>query len=107
MVPYLTRRNIPIRQAIGTSAFVVMPLSITAAVAYALSAEAQNQPLPDGTLGFVYLPALAGITVFSLITAHFGAKLTAVLSAKILRRLFALLMFLIACRLFSIILFSF
>lgn len=106
MVPYLTRRGMPLHKAIGTSAFVVLPLSVAAALGYAFSDGGRNMPLPEDAAGFVYLPALAGIALFSLVTAHIGASLTARLPGALLRRLFALLMLLIAGRLLVIVLFS-
>jgi uncharacterized protein len=48
--------------------------------------------LPANSLGFIYLPALAGIALASIITAPWGAALAHRLPTPILRRLFACLL---------------
>ncbi len=50
--------------------------------------------LPRWSLGFVYLPALVGIALTSMLFAPMGARLAHRLPAPTLRRIFAL--FLIA-----------
>jgi Sulfite exporter TauE/SafE. len=46
--------------------------------------------LPPGSLGFIYLPALLGISATSILLAPFGARLAHRLPAARLRRIFAL-----------------
>jgi len=49
--------------------------------------------LPEHSLGFVYLPALLGIALTSMVAARFGARLAHRLSPRLLKRLFAGLLF--------------
>jgi uncharacterized membrane protein YfcA len=54
--------------------------------------------LPAWSLGYVYLPALAGVTVASMAIAPVGAMVAHRLPTKVLRRVFAVLMFSLATR---------
>ena len=55
--------------------------------------------LPEGCIGYVYLPAFLGIVLSSMIMAPIGAKLAHKLPTVILRRYFSVLLFLIAAKL--------
>ena len=55
--------------------------------------------LPPGSLGFVYLPALAGVTLASICTAPLGARLAHRLPVKRLKRAFAFFLLLVATKL--------
>jgi uncharacterized membrane protein YfcA len=58
-----------------------------------------GQPgLPQWSLGYVFLPALAGVTVASMSLAPVGAMVAHRLPTKLLRRIFAVLMFSLATR---------
>ena len=98
-VPYLHRRGVLIRRAIGTSAFVGFPLALAASMGYAWGGS-KVPGLPDNSWGYVHLPALGGIAVFSIASAYCGAKLTVNLPANVLRKIFAVMTVVIALRLF-------
>ena len=53
----------------------------------------QAQGLPAYCLGYVYLPALAGIVAASVFTAPLGVRLAHSLPVDKLKRIFALLLF--------------
>ena len=55
-------------------------------------------PLPAGSLGFIYLPALALIVLPSVVMAPIGARLTHRMPVKYLRILFAVMLYGIATR---------
>ncbi len=89
-VPFLVWCNVAIQRAIGTSSAVGFPIALAGAAGYlvnGLSAE-----LPQYSLGFVYLPALAGISATSMMTAPLGAKLAHTLPIDLLKKIFALLL---------------
>ena len=52
--------------------------------------------MPEGTLGFVYLPALAAIAAASMLTAPLGARVAHSLDTRPLKRVFASLLFVLA-----------
>lgn len=91
-VPFLTWRSVPIQQAVATSAACGLPIAVAGALSFMLLGW-DNPQLPDWSLGFVYLPALAGIATTSMFFARFGARLAHRLSPRVLKRLFALLLF--------------
>jgi uncharacterized membrane protein YfcA len=89
-VPFLVWCNIAMHNAIGTSAAIGFPIALAGAVGYVVNGMAVNLPLH--TLGFVYLPALLGISVASMFTAPLGAKLAHSLPIGGLKKIFAVLL---------------
>ena len=59
-VPFLSFCNVRLQHAIGTAAAVGFPIALAGAIGYIINGMAQSQPLPEYSLGYVYLPALAG-----------------------------------------------
>jgi len=86
--PFFLWCNVAARNAIATSAAVGLPTAIAGSIGYVLTGWHQSG-LPDWSLGYVYLPALLGIVIFSTIFAPVGAKLAHRLPAKTLKRIFA------------------
>ncbi|WPC04944.1 sulfite exporter TauE/SafE family protein [Pseudomonas benzenivorans] len=91
-VPFLTWRSLPMQQAVATSAACGLPIALASALSFMWLGWDDPQ-LPPWSLGFVYLPALAGIALTSMFFARFGARLAHRLSPRVLKRLFALLLF--------------
>jgi uncharacterized membrane protein YfcA len=98
-VPFMLRHNVPLKQAIGTSAALGFPIALGGTLGYIVTGYAVDAPLPDAALGFVYLPALIVLALGSLLTTHLGARAAHRLPLAILRRGFALLLFVLATRL--------
>lgn len=96
-VPFMTWCNVAIHRAVGTSAAIGFPIALAGALGYIASGLSVNG-LPSGALGFVYLPALAGIVVTSVLTAGSGARLAHRLPVARLKKLFALLLLLMALK---------
>jgi uncharacterized membrane protein YfcA len=96
-VPFMLWHNIPLKQAIGTSAALGFPIALGGTVGYVASGLMLHT-LPGGTLGFVYLPALFMLVFGSVFTTPLGAKTTHSLPLKPLRRGFAILLFVLATR---------
>lgn len=96
-VPYLVRCGHTILNAIAVSSACGLPIAIAATATYSILGWRLTD-LPPWSLGYVYLPAFAGISLSSLITAPLGAKLAHLLPAKKLKRYFALLLFAIAAK---------
>ena len=91
-VPFLAWRSVPMAHAVATSSACGLPIAISGALSF-IAVGWHNEHLPEYSLGFVYLPALAGIAVASMFFARFGAQLAHRLSPRLLKRLFALLLF--------------
>jgi uncharacterized membrane protein YfcA len=96
-VPFMIYCNVPIIQAVGTAAAIGFPIAVGGTIGY-LYTGWNADGLPAWSLGYVYLPALAGITIASVATAPLGASLAHRVPGKMLKRLFAGLLFLLAAR---------
>jgi len=96
-VPFLTWCNVKIQNAIGTSAAVGLPISVAGTAGYLIGGM-NVQGMPDYTLGYIYLPAVVVISVISVLTAPFGAKLAHRLPVGILKKLFACLLLLLCIK---------
>lgn len=88
-VPFMIWCNVDVRRAIGTSSAIGFPIAVSGAVGY-LVAGWPVAGLPEGSLGFIQLPALAGCVATSVLAAPLGARLAHRLPVPTLRRIFAL-----------------
>jgi uncharacterized membrane protein YfcA len=96
-VPFMIWCNVAVHHAIGTSAAIGFPIAIAGALGYIYNGF--NVPgLPPGTLGYIYLPALAGIVCASVLTAPLGVCLAHSLPVDRLRKLFAILLIVMGTR---------
>lgn len=99
-VPYLVGSGLQIKNAVATSSACALPIAFSAAASYiVLGWHAQD--LPEGSLGYIYLPAFIGISATSIFTAPIGARLAHRLPAQQLKRCFALLLLLMAFKMLS------
>lgn len=96
-VPFMLWHNVPLHRAIATSAAIGFPIALAGALGYGWGGWSAAG-LPAGSLGFVYLPALAGIVAGSVLTAPLGARTTHRLPVRPLKRIFALLLATLAAR---------
>ncbi len=96
-VPFMIWCNIAVHHAIGTSAAIGFPIAIAGAVGYLYNGL--NIPgLPNGSIGYIYLPALAGIVCASVLTAPLGVRLAHSLPVERLKKLFAVLLIVMGTR---------
>jgi uncharacterized membrane protein YfcA len=97
-VPFMLWCNVPMLQAIGTAAAIGFPIALSGTIGFVVTGLRETG-LPPHTLGFVYLPALGGIVVASVLAAPLGAAVAHRLPTVWLRRIFAVLFYVIATRL--------
>ena len=90
-VPFLIWCNVAMRTAIGTSAAIGFPIALSGGAGYVVNGLSSG-PLPPYSFGFVYLPALLGVSAASVLTAPLGAKLAHNLPVSGLKKIFALLL---------------
>lgn len=96
-VPFMLWCNVSILPAIGTAAAIGFPIALSGSIGFALAGW--NAPgLPPGSVGFVYLPALGGIVVASVLMAPLGAAAAHRLPARTLKRIFAVLFYVMATK---------
>jgi uncharacterized membrane protein YfcA len=96
-MPFLLWRGVPARTAIGTGAALGLPVALLGTVGYVASGWSAPG-LPDGTLGFVLLPALLPVVLASMLVAPYGARLAHRLPVATLRRVFAVVLWLLAAK---------
>jgi uncharacterized membrane protein YfcA len=99
-IPYLVRRNMPVRRAIGTAAAIGFPIAFAGTVGYVLHGL-HTADLPAGSLGFVYLPALVIVIAASMPMAPLGARLAHRLPVRRLRMVFSLVLLALALRMLA------
>jgi len=87
-VPFLLWCGVAMRQAVATSAACGLPIAVAGAVAFVWTGSG-NTALPPQAVGYVYLPALLGVAVSSILFAPAGAWLAHSLPITVLKRFFA------------------
>lgn len=98
-VPYLAYRNVPIKQAIGTSAALGFPISLAGTLGYIYNGPNMTwlDKLPL-TLGYIYLPAVILVSIMSVFTVKLGANLAHQLPVNVIKRIFACLLIAISIK---------
>lgn len=96
-VPYLSWCGVPVKQAIATSAAIGLPLAVSSTLGFIITGLDETT-LPPNSLGYVNLPAFAGVVGASLLFAPLGARLAHRLPEKLLKRTFAVFLFFLAIR---------
>ena len=99
IVPFLNSRGIEMKKAIGSSAFCGMLLGLSGMFSFIVGGW-NAIGMPEWSLGYVYLPAVLGITLTSFFTSKLGATTTSKLPVPTLKRYFALLLIVIAVNMF-------
>lgn len=94
-VPFMTWCNVPIHNAVATSAALGFPIALANGVGYAIGGQGLHG-LPPYSFGYIWLPALVVIASCSVLTAPLGAKAAHSLPVKPLKRVFALLLYMLA-----------
>ena len=96
-IPFMMWCGVPLIQAIGTASLIGLPIALSGSVGFmiaGLGAEA----LPQWSLGYIYLPALAGVVAAGIVVAPLGAAVAHRTPTRWLRRTFAVLFYAVATR---------
>jgi uncharacterized membrane protein YfcA len=96
-IPFMMWCNVPVHHAIGTSAAIGFPIAVAGTAGYILNGL-PIAGLPTPHVGYLYIPALFGIALFSFFTAPFGAKLAHKTPVVTLKRIYAVFLILVATR---------
>jgi uncharacterized membrane protein YfcA len=88
LVPALIWFRVDIKIAIGCAAFCGLMIGLIGTISFIISGLAVSS-LPQGAIGFVYLPATLGIVITSVFTARLGAKISHHLNTRVLKQIFA------------------
>ena len=99
-VPFMLWCNVKPHTAMATSSGLGLPVAAAATLGYMYGSWG-NPTLPTGSMGFVYLPAVACIVGVSIFTAPWGAKLARKLDVAQLKRVFGVMLFFLAAFMFN------
>jgi uncharacterized membrane protein YfcA len=91
-VPFMTWCNVKIHQAVATSAALGFPIALAGTLGYIWAGH--NLPaMPDGAVGYLYLPGLVVISMASMTTAPLGARTAHRMDIRPLKRAFAFVLY--------------
>ena len=93
-VPYLIKKNIPTKLAIGTSSALGFLIGLVASISIFIS-SLYFDPLNNSMFGFIYLPAIFFLTLPSLIFVQLSANWLLKISDGNVRRLFSSMLLII------------
>jgi uncharacterized membrane protein YfcA len=96
-VPFMVWCNIPVHHAIGTSAAIGLPIAVAGTLGYIFNGWGLSS-LPAYSVGYINLPALAGIACVSVLTAPLGVRLAHSLPVDKLKRIFAVLLYVVGTK---------
>ena len=90
--PIMVWCNVPIHNAMATSAALGFPIALFNTVGYVIGGWALAPALP-GAFGYLYLPALALLATGTVVAAPWGARTAHRMDTRQLRRAFAVLLY--------------
>lgn len=96
-IPLMTLCNVPMRNAIGTSAALGLPIAVAGTVGYIITGLDADH-LPPLSIGYVYLPALIGIVLGTFVTVPYGARAAHTMPVPTLKKVFAVILFTLATK---------
>ncbi len=98
VVPYLSWCNVPMKKAVGTASACGFVLAMAGMAGYIVSGVQSGHALPDFSWGYVYLPAWAAVSLFSVVFTRLGALLAHRLPVDVLKRLFSIFLLIAGVR---------
>ena len=97
LVPALSYFGMPLRHTIGVATACGMMVAFFGSLGYIISGFNQSG-LPEGSFGYIYLPALLGIILTSSIFAPIGVKFSTKLPVETLKMFFATFLIIVAIK---------
>ena len=98
-VPFMTRCNVRIHNAVATSAAIGFPVALMGTLSNIYFGWGEPG-LPPWSLGFIYLPALAIIVLASVSMAPLGARTAHKMPVRQLQRIFSVILCTLAAYMF-------
>lgn len=98
--PFMVWCNVPMHKVVATSAAIGFPVALAATAGYIISGWSLPPALP-GAFGYLYLPALAIVSVASVLTAPLGARAAHATDVRRLRQRFAVVLLCLAAYMVS------
>lgn len=96
-VPFFYRLGLSMGRVVGTAAACGFPIALlgaTANIAFNL-----DSPLtPKYSLGYIYLPAVAVVSVCSVVFARLGAQCAQTINSELLKKLFSICLLIVGIK---------
>ena len=99
-VPFMIWCNVNTHTAMASASGLGFPIAVAATIGYVIGSWGQPG-LPPGSLGYIYLPAVACIVAASIFTAPLGAKIARNTNTANLKRVFGGMLFFLAAFMFN------
>ena len=99
-VPFMIWCNISTHTAMASASGLGFPIAVAATIGYIVGSW-NHAGLPPGSLGYIYLPAVACIVAASIFTAPLGAKMARSMNTANLKRVFGVMLFFLAAFMFN------
>ncbi len=88
-------------QAVATAAGVGFIIAVPGAIGFLALGLLDPKPLPEGSLGYIHIPALLAISFMTLFTSPLGARIARRLNEVHLKRAFGLYLLMISGTMFQ------
>ncbi len=96
-VPFMLWHSVEMRKAIATSAAIGIPIAVSGCIGYLINGFSATN-LPQYAYGYIYVPALIGLVLCSMLTAPIGAHFTHTLPVAKIKKFFACLLIIVGIR---------
>tara|TARA_B100001063_G_C16775974_1_gene565361 strand:- start:5414 stop:6205 length:792 start_codon:yes stop_codon:yes gene_type:complete len=100
-VPYFKSSGLKLTTAIGTSAACGVPIAIFGTIGYVIAGIGLSD-MPKFSLGYIYGPAVLGVSMTSIFAAKYGADLAHYLTQEALNKLLAAWFFIVSIYMFIV-----
>lgn len=97
LVPLLLWFGVDMRKSIGTASLCGVVIALFGSLSFILAGWSEPR-FPEGALGYVYLPGLAGIVLTSVFAANYGARWGQRLNVAVLKKIMAGILVVVSVR---------
>ena len=94
-IPFLTACNFPVKKAFAISSVCTFPIALIGAISFIIAGLDKTASI-GGFVGYVYVPALIGVAIGSIIFAPVGNFLATKMKSVLLARIFSIFLFFVA-----------
>ena len=88
LVPFFSFYNVPMRNAVATSAACGFPIALAGAIGLLLAGKSETVLIPHA-IGYIYYPAFIAMVIPGMLCAPVGAKLAHSVPTLLLKKIFA------------------
>lgn len=96
-VPFFYRLGMPMVRVVGTAAACGFPIALLGATAN-IAFNLDSSLTPEYSLGYIYLPAVAVVSICSVVFARLGAQSAQRINSELLKKLFSICLLLVGIK---------